>query len=81
MLATARVPYLSHRFSRSPAAGITHIGLETSYRVDAFQNPFGDGRRLGQDLEYVAEGVPLGTGGAIGNVSYRLRRDSGDLQR
>ncbi len=74
MLTTARVPYLSHRFSRIRAAGTTHIVLETSYRADAFRNHFADGRRLGLDLEYVAEGVPLGTGGAIGDVSYRLRR-------
>ena len=76
MLPTAGVPFLSHLFSRIRTAGITHIVLGTSYRAEVFEDHFGDGRRLGLDIEYVVEEVPLGTGGAIGNVSHLLRGDA-----
>jgi mannose-1-phosphate guanylyltransferase len=73
MLPTAGVPFLAHLFSRIRAAGITHIVLGTSYRAEVFQDHFGDGGPIGLDIDYVVEDVPLGTGGAIGNVADRLR--------
>jgi mannose-1-phosphate guanylyltransferase len=73
MLPAAGVPFLSHLFSRIRAAGITHVVLGTAYRADVFEGYFGNGRALGLDLEYVVEDVPLGTGGAIGNVAGKLR--------
>ena len=73
MLPTAGVPLLAHLFSRIKQAGITHIILCTSYQANVFERYFGDGTQLGLDIEYVVEDVPLGTGGAIGNVAGRLR--------
>ena len=38
-----------------------------------FSEWLGDGSRLGLEVEYVTEDVPLGTGGAIRNAADRLR--------
>lgn len=75
MLPTAGVPFLTHLLSRIRAAGITHVVLGTSYRAEVFEEYFGDGARLGLELEYVVEDEPLDTGGAIRNVHDRLRAE------
>ncbi len=72
MLPTAGVPFLTHLLSRIRAAGITHVVLSTSYQAEVFNEHFGDGSRLGLDLEYVVEDQPLDTAGAIRNVADRL---------
>ncbi|HEV7908608.1 MAG TPA: nucleotidyltransferase family protein, partial [Pseudonocardiaceae bacterium] len=73
MLPTAGVPFLTHLLSRIRAVGIQHVVLGTSYKAEVFQDYFGDGSRLGLDLEYVVEEVPLDTAGAIRNVAHTLR--------
>lgn len=73
MLPTAGVPFLTHLFSRIRAAGIEHVVLGTSYKPEVFAEYFGDGSRLGLDIEYVVEDEPLDTAGAIRNVADRLR--------
>lgn len=76
MLPTAGVPFLTHLLSRIKAAGIEHVILGTSYQAEVFSGHFGDGSALGLEIEYVVEDVPLGTGGAIGNVRHLLRHDT-----
>jgi mannose-1-phosphate guanylyltransferase len=76
MLPTAGVPFLTHLLARIRAAGITHVVLGTSYRAEVFQDYFGDGARLGIELECVVETAPLGTGGGIRNVADALRADT-----
>lgn len=73
MLPTAGVPFLSHLLSRIKAAGIEHVVLGTSYRAEVFAEYFGDGSRLGLEMEYVVEETPLDTAGAIRNVAHLLR--------
>jgi mannose-1-phosphate guanylyltransferase len=73
MLPTAGLPFLTHLLSRIAAAGIEHVVLGTSYRASVFENEFGDGSKLGLQIEYVFEEEPLGTGGGIANVADRLR--------
>jgi len=73
MLPTAGVPFLEHLLSRIRAVGITHVVLGTSYKAEVFQDHFGDGAKLGLELEYVVEDVPLDTAGAIRNVAHKLR--------
>ncbi|GLZ35711.1 mannose-1-phosphate guanylyltransferase [Lentzea sp. NBRC 105346] len=73
MLPTAGVPFLTHLLSRIKEAGITHVVLGTSYKAEVFEEYFGDGSRLGLELEYVVEEVPLDTAGAIRNVAHKLR--------
>lgn len=76
MLPTAGVPLLAHLLSRIRDAGVHHVVLGTSYQAEVFGSYFGDGARVGLDLEYVVETDPLGTGGGIRNVADRLRGDT-----
>jgi mannose-1-phosphate guanylyltransferase len=76
MLPTAGLPFLTHMLSRIAEAGIEHVVLGTSYHPAAFEKEFGDGSRLGLQIEYAAEQDPLGTGGGIANVASRLRYDT-----
>jgi NDP-sugar pyrophosphorylase family protein len=76
MLPTAGLPFLAHLLSRIAAAGIEHVILGTSYRPAVFEAEFGDGSKLGLQIEYVTEQSPLGTGGGIANVAGRLRHDT-----
>jgi mannose-1-phosphate guanylyltransferase len=76
MLPTAGVPFLTHLLSRIAAAGIEHVVLGTSYRAETFEEEFGDGSKLGLQIDYVVEKEPLGTGGGIANVAPKLRNDT-----
>jgi mannose-1-phosphate guanylyltransferase len=69
---TACVPLLTHRLGRIRAAGVRHVVLGTSYRAEVFATHFGNGSRLGLELDYVVEDEPLGTGGGIRNVASKL---------
>jgi mannose-1-phosphate guanylyltransferase len=76
MLPTAGLPFLTHLLSRIAAAGIDHVILGTSYKPSVFEAEFGDGSKLGLQIEYVTEQTPLGTGGGIANVAGYLRHDT-----
>ncbi|BCO37323.1 GDP-mannose pyrophosphorylase [Mycobacterium heckeshornense] len=76
MLPIAGLPLLTHLLSRIAAAGIEHVVLGTSYQPAVFEAEFGDGSKLGLQIEYVTEERPLGTGGAIANVAAQLRHDT-----
>ena len=41
-----------------------------------FEAEFGDGSKLGLQIDYVVEDEPLGTGGGIANVAAKLRHDT-----
>jgi mannose-1-phosphate guanylyltransferase len=73
MLPTAGLPFLTHLLSRIADAGIEHVVLGTSYKAAVFESEFGDGSKLGLQIDYVVETEPLGTGGGIANVAARLR--------
>lgn len=76
MLPTAGLPFLTHLLSRIAAAGIEHVVLGTSYKAETFEAEFGDGAKLGLQIDYVTEETPLGTGGGIANVAPKLRNDT-----
>jgi mannose-1-phosphate guanylyltransferase len=76
MLPTAGLPFLTHLLSRIAAAGIEHVVLSTSYKPGVFESEFGDGSKLGLQIDYVTETEPLGTGGGIANVTKKLRHDT-----
>ncbi|MGP4087653.1 nucleotidyltransferase family protein, partial [Streptomyces sp. KR55] len=78
LLPVAGVPFLTHQLARAAAAGVTRIVFATSYLAELFEAEFGDGSRLGLELEYVTEETALGTGGAIRNAAERLRSAPGE---
>lgn len=75
LLEVGGVPFLEHQISRLAAAGVEHVLLATSYRSELFEPVLGDGSRWGVRLGYVQEEEPLGTAGAIRNVSAALGDD------
>ncbi|WP_099020370.1 mannose-1-phosphate guanylyltransferase [Mycolicibacterium palauense] len=76
MLPTAGVPFLTHLLARIAKTGIKHVVLGTAYKAQVFEAAFGDGSKLGLEIEYVFEEEPLGTGGGIANVASTLRGDT-----
>jgi mannose-1-phosphate guanylyltransferase len=72
MLPVGGVPFTAHQLAQARAAGVDRVILATSYKAGVFTDWLGDGARLGLEIEYVTEDVPLGTGGAIRNVADRL---------
>ncbi len=75
LLEVAGVPFLEHQIARLAAAGVAHVVLATSYRAELFAPVLGDGSRWGLHLDYVQEDEPLGTGGALRNVTGALGGD------
>ncbi len=78
LLPTAGVPFLAHVLARVAAGGVTHVVLATCYKAEMFASAFGDGSAFGLSVDYVAEQVPLGTGGGIRNAARSLRGGGGD---
>ena len=76
MLPTAGLPFLTHLLARIEAAGIKHVVLGTSFKAEVFEDYFGDGSKMGLEIDYVFETEPLGTGGGIRNVLPKLRGDN-----
>ncbi|MFD4366294.1 sugar phosphate nucleotidyltransferase [Rhodococcus sp. NPDC058521] len=76
MLPTAGLPFLTHLLARIADAGIEHVVLGTSFKAEVFEEHFGDGSKLGLEIEYVTETDPLGTGGGIRNVLPKLRGEN-----
>jgi mannose-1-phosphate guanylyltransferase len=76
MLPTAGVPFLAHLLSRIKAAGVGRVVLGTSYLAETFSAHFGDGSKLGLEIEYVVEDHPMGTGGGIRNVAEHLSAEN-----
>jgi dTDP-glucose pyrophosphorylase len=64
-------PILEHIILAAKADGFTHFVLAIEYLGDMIVNYFSDGRRWNVNIEYVREGSPLGTAGAIGMLSAR----------
>ena len=66
MLPIANRPFLEHQIAHLRAHGIDRVVLACGYRPDAIRAHFGD------ELEYVVEPEPLGTGGAIAHAARGL---------
>jgi mannose-1-phosphate guanylyltransferase len=72
MLPVAGVPCTTHQIARAREAGVGHVVLGTSYQAEVFRSAYGDGAELGIQLTYAHEHTPLGTGGALRNVTDHL---------
>src|SRR3989338_1491339 len=65
MATIAGIPFLEHQIRLLKEQGISDIILCVSYMADKIKSYFGDGRRMGVNITYSEEEVPLGTAGAI----------------
>jgi dTDP-glucose pyrophosphorylase len=64
-------PMLEHIIERAKAEGFHHIVLAINYLGHMIEEHFGDGGRWQVEIEYLREGSPLGTAGAIALLDPR----------
>jgi mannose-1-phosphate guanylyltransferase len=72
MVPVLNKPFLEHVFKHLHNHGIRDIILALCYLPDNIQSYFGDGSGFGINLTYVVEDFPLGTAGAVKNVSDHI---------
>jgi len=65
MVEVLKRPILEYQVEWLRRSGINDVVIACGYRHDAIERYFGDGRRLGINIDYSVEEKPLGTGGAI----------------
>jgi NDP-sugar pyrophosphorylase family protein len=65
MVPVAGVPYLEHQLRLLARQDIRDVLLLTGYLGEQIESCFGQGTRLGLNLTYSRERVPMGTGGAL----------------
>jgi dTDP-glucose pyrophosphorylase len=66
MLPVGDRPLLERIIGRLRDAGIGHVSITTHYKPEKIIEHFGDGEAFGVTIDYVQEGSPLGTAGALG---------------
>ena len=62
-------PLLDHLLLHLKTHGVASVTLAMTRRSDAVREAFGDGSRLGIEIEYAYEETPLGSGGAIASIA------------
>ncbi len=65
LLAVAGKPMLEHIIDRAKLEGFNHFVLAIHYLGHMIEAHFGHGERLGVQIDYLREGSPLGTAGAL----------------
>ena len=65
MVQIAGVPILAYQLAWLKAAGVDRFVISCGYRHDVIQEHFGNGERLGVQIEYAIEWEKLGTGGGL----------------
>jgi len=65
-------PWLEHLIAGLKEQGIREIVIAVKHYPERIIDYFGDGRKLGVDIRYTHEPVPLGTAGAVKNAEALL---------
>lgn len=68
MLPVGDRPLLEHIINQLRESGIQRINITTHYKSEKIREHFGDGHDFGVEIQYVSEGRPLGTAGAVGLI-------------
>ena len=66
LLPVAGKPMLEHIIERAKLEGFSHFVLAIHYLGHMIEDHFGNGDRLGVQIDYLREHSPLGTAGALG---------------
>jgi dTDP-glucose pyrophosphorylase len=69
LLPVAGKPMLEHIIERAKLEGFNHFVLAIHYLGHMIEEVFGNGERLGVQIDYSREKSPLGTAGALGLLS------------
>ena len=65
MVTVAGRPILERLILHLVSCGLTRFSISINYLGHLIEQHFGDGSRLGCEIEYLRETVPLGTGGPL----------------
>ena len=68
-------PILERQIDNLKACGLTDITLVVGHMGDVIRDYFGDGKRLGVDIDYYVETSPLGTAGALMKMPKLMEDD------
>ncbi len=83
MLPVGGRPLLEHIVTRLASQGFHKFYLAVHYKEDVIRQNFGDGSRLGIQIEYIHETQPLGTVGAARLIADKIKEPvlllNGDL--
>lgn len=71
LLPVAGKPILEHIIGRAKLEGFHRFAIAVHYLGHMIEEHFGDGSKLGVQIEYVRESSPLGTAGALGLLAPR----------
>ncbi len=71
LLLIAGKPMLEHIIERAKLEGFSHFVLAVHYLGHMIEDHFGNGDRLGVQIDYLREQSPLGTAGALGLLNPR----------
>lgn len=71
LLPVAGKPMLEHIIERAKLEGFSHFVLAIHYLGHMIEEYFGNGVRLGVQIDYLREQFPLGTAGALGLLNPR----------
>lgn len=71
LLPVAGKPMLEHIIERAKLEGFSHFVLAIHYLGNMIEDYFGNGERLGVQIDYLRERSPLGTAGALGLLNPR----------
>lgn len=69
MLKVANKPILEHIIERAKNEGFSNFILAIHYLGEVIEEYFGNGKKLGVNIEYLREDSPLGTAGALSLVN------------
>jgi len=72
LLEIGNKPILENIIERFFEAGFSNFVISTHYKAEMLKNHFGDGSKLGVNIDYVYENSPLGTAGALGLLPERM---------
>ncbi|MGF2617082.1 NTP transferase domain-containing protein [Rossellomorea vietnamensis] len=67
MVTIMNKPILEYNIDLLKANGISSIMITTCYKAEKISEYFGDGRKLGVNITYLQEELPLGTAGGVFN--------------
>jgi dTDP-glucose pyrophosphorylase/CBS domain-containing protein len=70
MLNVGGKPLLEHIIDQLREAGIHNITITTHYLGEKISSYFGDGKKFGVTIDYLAEEKPMGTGGALSLLNF-----------
>ena len=71
LLPVAGKPMLEHIIEHAKLEGFSHFVLAVHYLGHMIEDHFGNGERLGVQIDYLREQSPLGTAGALGLLNPR----------